>query len=76
MRVKLAFVLMAVAASQTDAAFAACSGQLVTRTGPTGLTLQTCNDGKYATCVRDGQRLGFRNVKGYCDDLRAKGQVK
>jgi hypothetical protein len=76
MRVKLAAVLIVLAAGNADAAPAACNGQQVTRTGPTGITLQTCNDGKYTTCIRDGRRLGFPNAKRYCDDLKTKGQIK
>lgn len=69
-------ILIAALAYHSEAAIAACSGQEVTRTGPTGITLRTCLDGKYTTCVRDGQRLGYRDPKSFCDDLKAKGRVK
>ena len=31
----------------------------VTKTGPNGKTLTLKMDGKYSTCLRDGQRLGY-----------------
>jgi hypothetical protein len=76
--IALAFVMTIFVAGAPRVANAACNGRLATRTGPTGTTLQVCLDGKYATCVRDGMRLGWSAVQGtrYCDDLRAKGLVK
>ena len=76
--IALAFVITIFVAGVAGVANAACNGQLATKTGPTGITLQVCLDGRYATCVRDAQRLGWYAVQGtrYCDDLRAKGRVK
>jgi hypothetical protein len=41
----------------------------VTRTGPNGKTLALKLDGKYSTCLRDSQRLGwpYDSAKRYCD---------
>lgn len=60
------------------AASAACNGTLATKTGPSGTTLQVCLDGKYSTCLRDSQRLGWETVsaKRHCDNLKAQGRVK
>jgi hypothetical protein len=62
----------------SDGASAACNGRTATRTGPTGITLDVCLDGKYTTCVRDSQRLGWPmdSTLRFCDDKRAKGGVK
>ena len=47
----------------------ACNGPVVTRTGPNGKTLTLCLDGKYSTCLRDSQRLGwsYQQARNYCD---------
>jgi hypothetical protein len=41
----------------------------VTRIGPNGETLVFKLDGKYSTCLRDGQRLGYSlaSATRYCD---------
>ncbi|MCK1638957.1 hypothetical protein IVA95_15445 [Bradyrhizobium sp. 157] len=41
----------------------------VTRTGPNGQTLVLKLDGKYSTCLRDSQRLGYslESATRYCD---------
>ena len=54
-----------------------CQGRTKTATGPKG-TMTVCLDGKYSTCLRDGQRLGnsYDAAKRYCDSLKAKGSVK
>jgi hypothetical protein len=41
----------------------------VTKTGPNGKTLTLKMDGKYSTCIRDSQRLGYsaESAKRYCD---------
>jgi hypothetical protein len=41
----------------------------VTKTGPNGKTLVLKMDGKYSTCIRDGQRLGYslESATRYCD---------
>ena len=41
----------------------------VTKTGPKGKTLVLKMDGKYLTCIRDGQRLGYslESATRYCD---------
>jgi hypothetical protein len=55
-----------------------CNGRVVTRTGPGGVALKLCLDGKYTTCLRDSQRLGYsaQSAKRYCDDRKAQGQVR
>ena len=47
----------------------ACNGPVVTRMGPNGKNLTLCLDGKYSTCLRDSQRLGWSGLqaKRYCD---------
>jgi hypothetical protein len=47
----------------------ACNGRMVSRTGPNGKTLTLCLDGRYSTCLRDSQRLGYsyESAKRYCD---------
>ena len=47
----------------------------VTRTGPNGQPLVLKLDGKYSTCIRDSQRLGYAyaSAKRYCD---AKPRLK
>jgi hypothetical protein len=49
-----------------------------TATGPTGITLTLCMDGKYSSCVRDSRRLGWHesHVQERCNRLRAEGKVK
>jgi hypothetical protein len=56
----------------------ACTGQVVTKTGPNGKTLSLCMDGKYSTCLRDAQRLGwpYAEAKKNCDRRKAAGAVK
>ena len=73
-----AVVMAILVACVPGVANAACNGTLATKTGPTGKTLQVCLDGKYATCLRDSQRLGWSAVssKGHCDNLKAQGRVK
>jgi hypothetical protein len=73
--IALAFVMTILVAGVPGVASAACNGRLATKTGPTGIKLQVCLDGKYATCLRDGQRLGWLNFQRYCDDLLDKGRV-
>ena len=48
------------------------------KTGPTGITLKLCMDGKYSTCVRDSRRLGYSEstAQSYCGRLRAEGRVQ
>jgi hypothetical protein len=55
-----AFLMVGVAEAQV---------QTVTRTGPNGKTLVLKLDGKYSTCLRDSQRLGwpYESAKRYCD---------
>ena len=69
-----AVVMAILVACVPGVANAACNGTLATKTGPTGITLQVCLDGRYATCVRDAQRLGWYAVQGtrYCDDLSVR----
>ena len=57
---------------------AACKGREISRTGPNGKTLQICLDGKYSTCLRDSQRLGWSSAeaKRFCGLKRARGEVK
>jgi hypothetical protein len=76
--VALAVVMTIFVAGVPAVANAACVGTLATKTGPTGITLQVCLDGKYATCLRDSQRLGWSSAsaQSYCDNLRAQGRVK
>ena len=59
------FVLLGI----SDAHAQACNGTVVTCTGPNGKALTLCLDGKYSTCLRDGQRLGhsYAAAKRYCD---------
>jgi hypothetical protein len=66
---KTAAIALLVISTLTGIAQAACNGQVVTRKGPNGKTLTLCLDGKYSTCVRDGQRLGYsyESAKRYCD---------
>jgi hypothetical protein len=73
-----AVVMAILVAGIPGVANAACNGTLATKTGPTGITLQICLDGKYATCLRDSQRLGWSAVSAqrHCDNLKAQGRVK
>jgi hypothetical protein len=78
---KVDFVVAGALLLFTTAALAqskACNGQMVTRTGPGGKVLSLCNDGKYSSCVRDGQKLGYSyaSAKRYCDGRKAAGFVK
>jgi hypothetical protein len=54
-----------------------CKGQVVTRNGPAG-AVTMCLDGKYSTCLRDAQRLGWSKqaAKANCDNKRAQGLVQ
>ena len=78
MRTAAPAVVIAIFIGVSGAANAACNGTLATKTGPTGTTLQVCLDGKYSTCLRDSQRLGWAAVSAqrYCDNLKAQGRVK
>lgn len=55
-----------------------CNGRIVIRTGPSGVPLKLCLDGKYSTCMRDGQRLGWslQSTQRTCDRKRAQGYVR
>jgi hypothetical protein len=46
----------------------------VTKTGPNGKTLTLKMDGKYSTCLRDSQRLGYslESATRYCDSKNLK----
>ena len=57
------------AASFLAAGVAVAQVPTVTRTGPNGKTLVLKLDGKYSTCIRDSQRLGYPadSAKRYCD---------
>ena len=70
MKVVFAFATaLFVLAGISEARAQSCNGTVVTRTGPNGKALTLCLDGKYSTCVRDGQRLGhsYAAAKRYCD---------
>jgi hypothetical protein len=70
MKVALAIAgVLFVLAGISDAHAMACKGTVATRTGPNGKVLKVCLDGKYSTCLRDGQRLGhsYMAAKLYCD---------
>ena len=71
----IGLALLGVLAVNADAA---CKGRAVTKTGPNGKTMQVCLDGKYSTCLRDSQRLGwsYRQAKSYCDGRKAAGAIK
>ncbi len=62
-------IVFALTVATTGIAQAACNGPLVSRTGPNGKTLTLCLDGRYSTCLRDSQRLGYsyESAKRYCD---------
>lgn len=55
-----------------------CSGRVVTRTGPTGVTLQLCLDGRYSTCMRDRQRMGYSKNEALdnCNEKRTRGVLR
>ncbi|HKU05767.1 MAG TPA: hypothetical protein VJR30_06840, partial [Bradyrhizobium sp.] len=59
-------------AAQPRQAFAAECPRWKSSTGPTGITLTVCLDGKYSTCVRDSRRLGYpeAQTQSYCARLR------
>ena len=78
MRTAALAVVIAIFIGVSGAANAACNGTLATKTGPTGITLQICLDGKYSTCLRDSRRLGWDpvSVQRHCDGLKAQGRVK
>jgi len=46
--------------------------------GPTGITKTVCLDGKYSTCVRDSQAVGWSREQAtrYCDERRRLGRIK
>jgi hypothetical protein len=71
-------IVLALSAVFTTHANAACDGRVVTKTGRNGKTLQLCFDGKYSTCLRDSQRLGwaYGQAKSFCDERKAAGAVK
>jgi hypothetical protein len=67
MKITVAMVL-AVAAATAGIAWAE-DVPTVTRTGPNGKPLVLRLDGRYSTCLRDSQRLGYshESAKRYCD---------
>jgi hypothetical protein len=73
----VALLLLAATAHPPQAGAEECP-RWRTITGPTGITLTLCMDGKYATCVRDSRRLGWHetHVQSYCGKLLAEGRVK
>jgi hypothetical protein len=79
---KMTFLAVAVillsATVQPPRANAEACPRWETITGPTGITLKLCMDGKYSTCVRDSRRLGWHesHVQSKCNGLRAEGKVK
>ena len=74
-----AFVLaLAAYAGSADFASAAeCTRTKVAR-GPTGMTKTVCLDGKYSTCMRDSQSVGWSHAqaKAYCDERKRLGMIK
>ena len=46
--------------------------------GPTGITKTVCLDGKYSTCMRDSQAVGWSREQAtrYCDERRRLGRIK
>jgi hypothetical protein len=64
-----ALVALLATASLSTNAFAACNSPTKVAKGPDGKTKVVCLDGKYSTCMRDSQSLGwsFVQAKRYCD---------
>ena len=71
-------IILALSVFFTTDANAVCDGRMITKTGPSGKTLQLCFDGKYSTCLRDSQRLGwaYGQAKTFCDGRKAAGAIK
>jgi hypothetical protein len=46
--------------------------------GPTGITKVVCLDGKYSTCLRDSQSIGWSRDQAlrFCDERRRLGRIK
>jgi hypothetical protein len=67
-RMKLNFTIV-LAATFLMGGIAEAQIRTVTRIGPNGEKLILKLDGKYSTCVRDSQRLGYfaDSAKRYCD---------
>jgi hypothetical protein len=78
MKVVVALFAVVLLSGKAFAQGTACTGPVVTKTGPNGKTLSLCMDGKYSTCLRDAQRLGwpYVEVKKNCDRRKAAGAVK
>jgi hypothetical protein len=68
MKVTIAIIL---ASTLLMVGIAQAQVRTVTKTGPNGKTLVLKMDGKYSTCLRDGQRLGYslESATRYCDSL-------
>jgi hypothetical protein len=62
-------VAIVFAATLLMAGIAEAQVRTVTKTGPNGKTLVLKMDGKYSTCLRDSQRLGYslESATRWCD---------
>jgi hypothetical protein len=68
-RISFLTIAMAFAVFSTVDLAQAQLGSTVTRTGPNGKPVVVKLDGKYSTCIRDSQRLGYSasSATRYCD---------
>jgi hypothetical protein len=78
MKIVVALLAVGLLSGKAFAQGTACTGPAVTKTGPNGKTLNLCMDGRYSTCLRDAQRLGwpYGEAKKNCDRRKAVGAVK
>lgn len=62
-------ILAVIFAASFTVGVAKAQERTVTRTGPNGKTFVFKLDGKYSTCLRDGQQLGYslESATRYCD---------
>jgi len=72
------FVLIAFGLIPREASALQRPGPTKEATGPTGIKLTVCLDGKYSTCVTDMRRLGWHESRALadCGRKRDEGKVK
>ena len=77
---KIAPILVTVTVFVGSTTFASAAECKVTKVakGPTGITKTVCLDGKYTTCMRDSQSVGWSpaQAKAFCDERKQQGRIK
>ena len=80
LRMKLATGVLALSMVVVSTGFALAAECKLTKvaTGPTGISKTVCLDGRYSTCMRDGQSVGwsYAQAKTFCDERKRLGKIR